>query len=85
MRQLATIALTLALNVLLGLSAWAQEAKPEAPAADKAPSEREKRLAVGETAPNFRLQDQNQVEHSLDGLLKEHDQVALVFYRSADW
>ncbi len=85
MRHLATIALVLALNVLLGRIAWAQEAKPETPATEKTPLEREKPLAVGETAPNFRLQDQNKVEHTLDGLLKEHDHVALVFYRSADW
>lgn len=41
-------------------------------------------VAVGKTAPAFKLKDQNGKEQSLDELL-EKGNVALVFYRSADW
>ncbi len=40
--------------------------------------------AVGSKAPSFTLQDQNGKPRTLDELLKDHN-VALVFYRSADW
>ncbi len=42
------------------------------------------RISVGDKAPPFRLKDQNGEEHSLEDLLKKGN-VALVFYRSADW
>ncbi len=41
-------------------------------------------LAVGQKAPRFTLQDQNDREVSLAALLKKGP-VALVFFRSADW
>ncbi len=41
-------------------------------------------LDVGQKAPAFTLKDQNDREVALDSLLK-NGQVALVFYRSADW
>jgi peroxiredoxin len=41
-------------------------------------------LRIGEHAPNFVLNDQNDHEVSLESLLKKGP-VALVFYRSADW
>lgn len=41
-------------------------------------------IKVGEKAPDFKLKDQTGVEKTLSGLLKEGN-VALVFYRSADW
>jgi|GEM_PF-4182857 len=46
--------------------------------------ERTSPLVVGDQVPNFRLQDQNAADHSLDHLLAD-GKVALVFYRSADW
>ncbi len=39
---------------------------------------------VGEKAPSFTLKDQFAKERTLDELVK-HGNVALVFYRSADW
>ena len=41
-------------------------------------------IDVGEKAPDFTLKDQNGTEHSLSDLLKE-GQVALMFFRSANW
>lgn len=41
-------------------------------------------IAVGKKAPTFKLKDQKGKEQSLDELLKKHN-VAIVFYRSADW
>ncbi len=41
-------------------------------------------LKVGSKAPALKLKDQNGKEHSLESLLKKGN-VALVFYRSADW
>lgn len=42
-------------------------------------------IAVGETAPDFTLKDQNGDEQSLSDLLNGDKTVALVFYRSANW
>lgn len=41
-------------------------------------------LAVGQKAPAFSLQDQNDRNVSLESLLRKGP-LALVFYRSADW
>jgi hypothetical protein len=41
-------------------------------------------VAVGKKAPVFKLKDQKGKEQSLEELLKKRN-VALVFYRSADW
>jgi cytochrome oxidase Cu insertion factor (SCO1/SenC/PrrC family) len=41
-------------------------------------------LGVGQKAPSFNLTDQDGVERSLDDFLKKGN-VAVVFYRSADW
>ena len=46
--------------------------------------ERTSRIAVGDVAPDFRLQDQTGAERSLKDLVAG-GKVALVFYRSADW
>lgn len=40
--------------------------------------------AVGKKAPAFKLKDQKAKEQSLETLFKKRN-VALVFYRSADW
>ena len=40
--------------------------------------------AIGKKAPSFKLKDQKAKEQSLETLLKKRN-VALVFYRSADW
>ena len=48
------------------------------------PPEEKTGLKVGEKAPEFKLKDQNGTERSLGALLKEGN-VALVFYRSANW
>ncbi|NOZ41340.1 MAG: hypothetical protein GXP24_14105 [Planctomycetes bacterium] len=52
----------------------------------KAPlaGERTNRLAVRDQAPNFRLQDQEGQDRTLESLLAE-GKVAIVFHRSADW
>lgn len=42
-------------------------------------------IKTGETAPDFKLKDQNGQSISLDDLLKIKPYVAIVFYRSADW
>jgi hypothetical protein len=39
---------------------------------------------TGETAPDFRLQDQNGVQRTLPSLMGPKG-LMLVFYRSADW
>lgn len=41
-------------------------------------------LSVGEKAPDFELKDQNGQSRSLTEMLKS-GQVAMVYYRSADW
>lgn len=41
-------------------------------------------IAVGQKAPSFRLKDQNGKVRSLDEFAAQGN-VALVFYRSADW
>lgn len=53
------------------------------PASEDPPAEPSK-VTVGQKAPSFTLKDQEGKDRSLDELLKE-GQVALVFYRSADW
>lgn len=67
---------SIAAGLILGLaaSAWA---------ADKAPEEKTG-LKVGEKAPEFKLKDQNGNEHTLGEFLKKGN-VALIFYRSANW
>lgn len=52
-------------------------------AADPAPDEKTG-IKVGEKAPDFTLKDQSGKEQSLKDLLKKSN-VAIVFYRSADW
>ena len=44
----------------------------------------QERAAINSKAPSFTLQDQSGNSHNLDELLKGRN-VALVFYRSADW
>ena len=56
-----------------------QQDPPQQPPADDSPG-----IAVGEPAPDFKLQDQAGQERSLKQLTAEQN-VALVFYRSADW
>jgi cytochrome oxidase Cu insertion factor (SCO1/SenC/PrrC family) len=64
--------------VLLAVpSAWSQGKGKPAP-------EEQTGLKVGESAPKFTLKDQEGKERSLDEFLGK-GQVALVFYRSADW
>lgn len=41
-------------------------------------------IKIGKKAPAFKLKDQKGKEQSLEALLKKKN-VALVFYRSADW
>jgi len=44
----------------------------------------EEKPAINSKAPSFTLQDQSGQPRTLDELLKDRN-VALVFYRSADW
>lgn len=67
-----------ALLVALSLSAGAFAAGEEA-------LEEMTGIKVGEKAPDFSLKDINGKEHSLSGLLKQEDTVALVFFRSSNW
>ncbi|MBI4326373.1 MAG: redoxin domain-containing protein [Chloroflexi bacterium] len=70
------IRLAALLILSLGLSpvaTAAQEASPEKTG-----------LAVGQKAPAFTLQDQNDQSVSLESLLQKGP-LALVFHRSADW
>ena len=71
--------MTLAAAVVLVAvpSAWSQAKGKPAP-------EEQTGLKVGEPAPTFALKDQEGKERSLDEFLKKGE-VALVFYRSADW
>ena len=54
------------------------------PSAEPGPQNETPGLAVGQQAPAFELQDQHGQSQSLAKLL-ESGNVALVFYRSADW
>ena len=74
-----SMALALAVVLLSAPDVWSQgkgEGKP-------APEE-QTGLKVGESAPKFTLKDQEGRARSLDEFLKKGE-VALVFYRSADW
>jgi cytochrome oxidase Cu insertion factor (SCO1/SenC/PrrC family) len=50
----------------------------------KPASDEQSGAKVGEKAPKFTLKDQEGKDRSLEDLLKKGN-VALVFYRSADW
>ncbi len=67
-RSLASCSLLLAFNLIA-----AAPASPEKTG-----------LVIGQKAPGFTLQDQNDREVSLAALLKKGP-VALTFFRSADW
>ena len=60
--------------------------KAPAPTPDERPSSPpfDPGLAVGEQAPDFQLADQHGESHSLTELIAAGN-VALVFFRSADW
>ena len=68
---------------LMTLAACSSQSTPEAEVEVEAEAV-VPRLAVGEVAPSFQLQDQYGEKRSLDELAAEGT-VALVFYRSADW
>ena len=53
-------------------------------AGDAAPDEMTG-LKVGETVPDFALNDQHGKEQSLEGLLAKDGTTVLVFHRSANW
>ena len=76
MRSLVALA---ALLLLVGCSRGDSAAPPAAKTGDFSPG-----LAVGEKAPAFELVDQSGQKQSLANILKSGN-VALVFYRSADW
>lgn len=88
MRHNLTLLLISMALVLQASSTFAQQSDRDgsltSETATAEPIERAKPLAVGDKAPNFRLRDQNDDEHSLDELLKKGP-VAIVFYRSAEW
>ena len=72
-----SMALAAAVVLLAAPSAFSQGKGKPAP-------EEQTGLTVGAKAPTFTLKDQEGKERSLDELLKKGN-VALVFYRSADW
>jgi cytochrome oxidase Cu insertion factor (SCO1/SenC/PrrC family) len=72
-----SMTLVLAFSLLSAPSVRAQATGKPAP-------EEQTGLKVGERAPKFTLKDQEGKDRSLDEFLKKGN-VALVFYRSADW
>jgi cytochrome oxidase Cu insertion factor (SCO1/SenC/PrrC family) len=74
---LRSLGLAAAVVLLAATSVRAQGSAKPAP-------EKQTGLKVGELAPRFTLKDQDGQERSLDELLKKGN-VALVFFRSADW
>lgn len=68
------VALILYLSAAIALGAGDRTDKPGGPG-----------LAAGKKAPDFRLKDQQGRERQLQEFLAEDEQLALVFYRSADW
>ena len=60
------------------------DAKQPVANTDSKPDGAPERIAVGDKAPGFRLNDQSGTEHTLQSLLAK-GKVALVFYRSAEW
>ncbi len=77
MRLIRTLGLAVALGLLATASIPAQERGKPAPDAMTG-------LSVGTQAPGFTLKDQDGTNRSLDELIAKGN-VALVFYRSADW
>ncbi len=71
------MALAAAIALAAPGNVWAQAKGKPAP-------EEQTGVKVGEVAPKFTLKDQDGKDRSLDELLKRGN-VALVFYRSADW
>ena len=65
-------------------SSDAAQQEPEAVIEKSAAIEPTGPIAVGQKAPNFRLKDQHGQEQARQVLLTDGN-VALVFYRSADW
>ena len=73
---------TLAVGLSFGLGS-AEAQAPKKGEAKPAP-ESQTGLEVGAKAPGFKLKDQGGTERTLEGLLAKGN-VAVVFYRSADW
>jgi cytochrome oxidase Cu insertion factor (SCO1/SenC/PrrC family) len=71
------MAFAAAVVLVVASPAWSQSKTKPAP-------EEQTGLGVGENAPKFTLKDQQGRDRSLDEFLKKGN-VALVFYRSADW
>jgi hypothetical protein len=61
--------------VAISLPGFAQEAAPPEKTG----------LAISEQAPAIKLSDQTGAERTFEDLAKDHDYLALVFYRSASW
>jgi hypothetical protein len=72
--------MTLAAAVMLLLPPMARSQGKAKPAPDEQTG-----LKVGVKVPKFTLSDQEGKERSLNEFLDKGKQVALVFYRSADW
>ena len=70
-----TVLLCLSLALMGGLRCVSHVAAEDEPIAG---------LEIGKAAPSFQLKDQQGADRSLKDLLKRGN-VALVFYRSADW
>ena len=79
MRAPSYLVVLAALLLIVGCSRGDSAAPPAAETGDNGPG-----LAVGEKAPAFELIDQSGQRRSLANILKSGN-VALVFYRSADW
>lgn len=83
-RQIATVAFLAALASFVA-PPHAEQVKAQGSSAKKTMLQRGKPLTAGDIAPNFRLKDQHGEFRSLEEMLKTHDHVAVVFYRSAGW
>ena len=77
--MLRPILLTAIAASLLLVASGVSAAPPAASTPDEAPGP-----VIGTKVPDFTLPDQDGVEHTLTSLL-ERGQLAIVFYRSADW
>jgi cytochrome oxidase Cu insertion factor (SCO1/SenC/PrrC family) len=77
LHPIRSTALAAAIVLLAATTAWSQAKGKPAPEDQTGPK-------VGAKAPAFTLKDQNGKDRTLDELLKKGN-VALVFYRSADW
>ena len=75
---------SLLLGACLAATSGCEKAAAPTPAPRASPPNFNPGVAIGEPAPDFQLADQHGEQHSLTDLVAAGN-VALVFFRSADW